>query len=145
MKTDIRPKFHVCSTHLGESLVFVTAEEYAAYNADQLALAKKHRAIIREKYGIYAPNQDRFVADAAQNPYTNAGQATVNGFANNLSYEKPTIEELNRTITGIALQNTPFDAVHPALSGRRNRPIPPEDESIALGPAPTCKAKGETQ
>ena len=66
---------------------------------------------------------------------TNAGQATVNGFANNLSYEKPTIEELNRTITGIALQNTPFDAVHPALSGRRNRPIPPEDESIALGPA----------
>ena len=80
-----------------------------------------------------------------QNPYTNAVQATVNGFANNLSYEKPTIEELNRTITGIALQNTPFDAVHPALSGRRNRPIPPEDESIALGPAPTCKAKGETQ
>ena len=80
-----------------------------------------------------------------QNPYTNACQATVNGFVNNLSYEKPTIEELNRTITGIALQNTPFDAVHPALSGRRNRPIPPEDESIALGPAPTCKAKGETQ
>ena len=65
----------------------------------------------------------------------NAGQATVNGFVNNLSYEKPTIEEFNRTITGIALQNTPFDAVHPALSGRRNRPIPPEDESIALGPA----------
>lgn len=69
-----------------------------------------------------------------QNPYTNAGQATVNGFANNLSY-KPTVEELNRTITGDALQNTPFDAVHPARSGRRNRPITSDDNLAPLGPA----------
>jgi hypothetical protein len=33
-----------------------------------------------------------------QNPYSNAGQATVNGFLNNLSYA-PTLEELNRAIT----------------------------------------------
>jgi hypothetical protein len=32
-----------------------------------------------------------------QNPYSNAGQVTVIGFLNNLSYT-PTIEELNRTI-----------------------------------------------
>lgn len=34
-----------------------------------------------------------------QNPYTNMGQATVNGFGNNLSPDNPTIEDLNRTMS----------------------------------------------
>jgi hypothetical protein len=69
-----------------------------------------------------------------QNPYSNAGQGTVNGFSTNLSY-KPTVEELNRTITGVAHENTPFSAVHPDVSGKRNPVRDTGEESITLGPA----------
>lgn len=34
-----------------------------------------------------------------QNPYNNAGQATVNGFGNNLPVDNPTIEDLTRTMS----------------------------------------------
>ena len=34
-----------------------------------------------------------------QNPYNNAGQATVNGFDNNLPVDNPTVEDLARTMT----------------------------------------------
>jgi hypothetical protein len=81
-----------------------------------------------------------------QNPYSNAGQATVSGFSNNMSY-KPTVEELNRTITSIAFESTPFDAIHPAVAGRRNSPRVTDEESIALGPiqeiGPRLHASGQ--
>jgi hypothetical protein len=51
-----------------------------------------------------------------QNPYNSAGQATVNGFFNNLSYD-PTVEELNRTISSSreAVQPTESEAEEPAF------------------------------
>jgi len=68
------------------------------------------------------------------NHYSNAGQGTVNGFSTNLSYE-PTVEELNRTITLAAPENSPFDAVHPDVAGKHNPIRATDDESITLGPA----------
>ena len=65
MKTDLRPKYFVTSTTRGMSLVFVTKEERAAYEAEELTLAEKHRQFIRAKYGIYAPNQGIFVTEEA--------------------------------------------------------------------------------
>jgi hypothetical protein len=47
------------------SLVFVTAAERDAYEAEELSLVRKHRSFIREKYGIYASNQGIFVTDVS--------------------------------------------------------------------------------
>ena len=63
MKTTISPRHFVTSSTPGMSLVFVTRKERDAYEAEELALAQKHRTFIREKYGIYAPNQGVFVTD----------------------------------------------------------------------------------
>jgi len=51
-----------------------------------------------------------------QNPYSDAGQMTVNGFFNNLSYN-PTVEELNRTIihSSEAVQHTEPEKDEPAF------------------------------
>lgn len=65
MKTAIAPRYFVSSSKSGLSLVFVTKEERDAYEAEELALAKKHRAFVRERYGIYAPNQGVFVTEVS--------------------------------------------------------------------------------
>lgn len=65
MITDIKPRYFVSASTPGLSLVFVTKAERDAYEAEELALAKKHRAIIRERYGVYAPNQGVFVTEVS--------------------------------------------------------------------------------
>jgi len=70
-----------------------------------------------------------------QNRYTDVGQATVTGFVNNLSCKlEPTVEELNRTITAVSSENTPFHAVHPNVARRRNAVLTPTDVAVTLGP-----------
>lgn len=63
MKTDIRPTRMIVSSEPEMSLVFVTRQELEAYEAEDKALRAKHRAFIREKYGIYAANQGIFVTE----------------------------------------------------------------------------------
>jgi hypothetical protein len=74
-----------------------------------------------------------------QNQCSNAGQATVNGFFNNLSPDKLNVEELNRTmsssraVAGTGLEDAPFYAVRPDVAGRRNSVRAAEDaEPITL-------------
>lgn len=58
-----RPRYFVSSSTPRRSLIFVTAEERDAYERDEAALIAKYRAAIREKYGIWASNQNKFVDD----------------------------------------------------------------------------------
>jgi len=66
MKTGPRPRYHITSSDQRKSLVFVTKEEKQAFDRDESEVIAKHRAVIREKYGIWAGNQDKFVATEAE-------------------------------------------------------------------------------
>lgn len=55
------PKYTIASSD-GYSLHFNTKEEYLSYKADELALFLKHHNILKDKYGIWASNQNRYVS-----------------------------------------------------------------------------------
>lgn len=52
---------HIISSSDGHSLHFKTHEEYVAYKKDALELFWKHHNILKEKYGIWASNQNKYV------------------------------------------------------------------------------------
>ena len=53
-------KYTVVSSE-GNSLNFVTQEEYDEYQKDELELFKHHHSKLKNKYGIWASNQNRYV------------------------------------------------------------------------------------
>lgn len=53
-------KFTITSSDYG-SLHFVTREEYEEYKADEQELFIKHTRKLRDRYGYYAGNQDKYV------------------------------------------------------------------------------------
>jgi len=57
-----RPRHFISSSEPGHSCVFVTRAELEAYERDAAAVVAKHKKIIRDKYGIWAGNQGKFVA-----------------------------------------------------------------------------------
>ena len=52
---------HIIASSDGHSLHFNTTEEYLAYEKDEMELFWKHHNILKEKYGIYASNQGKYV------------------------------------------------------------------------------------
>ena len=52
---------HVISSSDGYSLHFMTTEEYEEYEKDERELFWKHYNILKEKYGVYATNQGKYV------------------------------------------------------------------------------------
>ena len=52
---------YVISASNGNSLHFMTNEEFSDYEKDALALFNKHHNILKNKYGIWASNQDKYV------------------------------------------------------------------------------------
>jgi hypothetical protein len=58
---NLRPKYSIISSALGQSMVFVTDQEKEDYEREHTALIRKHQQRIRCRYGIWAGNQSKFV------------------------------------------------------------------------------------
>jgi hypothetical protein len=52
---------HTIASSDGNSLHFKTTEEYLEYKEDELRLFFKHHLILKDKYGIWASNQNKYV------------------------------------------------------------------------------------
>lgn len=55
--------YHIISSAENESLVFPKDAKalYDEFKKERLALIRKYKTLVRQKYGIYASNQDKFV------------------------------------------------------------------------------------
>jgi hypothetical protein len=62
----LRPKYMIISSQKGMSLNFVTDEEHEEYEKEALALARKWQRKIRDKYGLWASNQGKFVSSLSE-------------------------------------------------------------------------------
>ncbi len=60
--------YHIISSAKEESLTFPKQGKalYDEYEAERKALIKKYKKLIREQFGIYASNQNKFVKSPSQ-------------------------------------------------------------------------------
>lgn len=55
-------KFITISSSIpGRSIIFITKEEFDAYDTEILAVIKKHKKLQQDKYGYWATNKEIFV------------------------------------------------------------------------------------
>jgi len=55
-------KYYTVGSSEYGSLHFITKEEYEDYQADEKALFAKHKQLLRNNHGIWASNQNKYVA-----------------------------------------------------------------------------------